>query len=167
MSNSALLRGFQCPPDVFAELCVSLLQSGTSIRFIAQGDSMLPGLRSGDTLICEPAAAHQLKVGDIVFFLTADGQGIFHRIIRIRKLDGNPSYLVQADNSLKPDGWKNAGKILGKVSRLSRANGAEERMDTLIMSLINKWAAFRSRSKLNRYQRLRALEQGFIQAIGR
>lgn len=128
---------------------------------------MLPGLRSGDTLICEPAAAHQLKVGDIVFFLTADGQGIFHRIIRIRKLDGNPSYLVQADNSLKPDGWKNAGEILGKVSRLSRANGAEERMDTLIMSLINKWAAFRSRSKLNRYQRLRALEQGFIQAICR
>lgn len=163
--DSVLLRGYQCPPDVFADLCASLLQAGTSIRFIAQGDSMLPSLRSGDRLICEPAAARQLKVGDVVFFLTADGQAIFHRIIRARKQDGTRSFLVQADNSLRPDGWKSAGEILGRVSRIIRVNGAVAVMDSMKMSLINKWAAFRSRSKLNRFHRLRALEQGFIQVI--
>lgn len=167
MGNNALLRESQCPPDLFAELCASLLQVGTSIRFSAQGDSMLPSLRSGDTLICEPVEGRQLRVGDVVFFITADGQGIFHRIIRTRRQNASPFFLVQADNALKPDGWKSAGEILGRVNHITRASGTKEDMGTFKMSLLNRWAAFRSRSKLNRFRRLRAWEHGFIQALGR
>ena len=72
--NSAFLRGYQCPPDVFAELCVSLLQSGKSIRVFARGDSMLPNLRGGDRLLCSPLDGRSVRVGDIVLYGKYAGQ---------------------------------------------------------------------------------------------
>jgi len=164
--NTAFLRGYQCPPDVFAELCASLLQSGKSIRVFARGDSMLPNLRGGDTLFCSPLDGRPVRVGDIVLYLTPNRQTLFHRVIRAREQDGERFFQVQGDNSLNPEGWKSTAEILGRVARVIRSNGMEQGMDTLVMRLFNRWAAFRSRRKLNRFQRLRALEQGFFSLFG-
>lgn len=164
--NSAFLRGYQCPPDVFAELCVSLLQSGKSIRVFARGDSMLPNLRGGDRLLCSPLDGRSVRVGDIVLYLTPNRQALFHRVIRAREQDGERFYQIQGDNSLNPEGWLGSAEILGQVARVIRSNGTEQGMDTLVMRLFNRWAAFRSRRKLNRFQRLRALEQGFFSLFG-
>jgi len=128
--NSAFLRGYQCPPDVFAELCASLLQSGKSIRVFARGDSMLPNLRGGDTLFCSPLDGRPVRVGDIVLYLTPNRQTLFHRVIRAREQDGERFFQVQGDNSLNPEGWKSTAEILGRVARVIRSNGMEQGMDT-------------------------------------
>jgi len=160
------LREYPCPPNIFAELGADLIRSGKSIRFIACGDSMLPSLRGGDTLICEPVGQSQVRVGDIVFYLTPDKQSIFHRVIRKRRQNNNLSFQVQADNSLKPDGWINEAQILGKISSIQRGSKNLD-MRGLKAKLLNRWAALRTRTKLNRFNHLRALEQCFNQVIGR
>ncbi len=156
------LREYPCPPDIFAELGADLLRSGKSIRFIAIGDSMLPNLSGGDTLICEPLGLSQLRVGDIVFYLTPEKQSIFHRVIRKRRQSDNLLFQVQADNALKPDGWINEAQILGKISSIQGSNKSLD-MRSMKARLLNCWAVLRSRTKLNRFNRLRALEQSFNQ----
>ena len=107
-----------------------------------------------------------MRVGDIVLYLTPNRQALFHRVIRAREQDGERFYQIQGDNSLNPEGWLGSAEILGQVARVIRSNGTEQGMDTLVMRLFNRWAAFRSRRKLNRFQRLRALEQGFFSLFG-
>lgn len=165
--NSAHLREYQCPPDVFAELGAGLLRSGKSIRFIASGDSMLPNLRHGDTLICEPARTDRVSIGDIVFFLTPDRHAIFHRVIRSKQKNGSRFFQVQADNQQKPERWLGTDEILGKVTRVIRNDSTAQDMRSWQMKLKNKWAAFRLRARLNRINHLRELEQCFSQNSGR
>ncbi len=165
--NSAHLREYQCPPDVFAELGAGLLRSGKSIRFIASGDSMLPNLRDGDTLICEPVENGWVSVGDIVFFLTPDRQAIFHRVVRRQTKEGSQFFQIQADNQLKPERWIRSDEILGKLTRVIRSGSTAQELRGWRMKLGNSWAAFRSRARLNRFNRVRMLEQYFSHIINR
>lgn len=95
----------------FDQLISGLLRDGYSVRFVATGDSMYPSIRSGDMLEVEPAAASDLRAGDVV--LTRAPRGLTaHRIIKI----DSACVVTRGDNALRSDGPLPISAIVGRVS---------------------------------------------------
>ena len=63
--------------EVFLDIATDLLSRGYRVRFRAAGYSMHPTIRNGEVVIVEPAAAADLKKGDISLY--QGGRGISAR----------------------------------------------------------------------------------------
>jgi hypothetical protein len=60
------------------------LRRGNALRLRARGGSMLPFLRDGDVLVVRPAAAAEVRVGDVICYEPPAGGLCLHRVIARR-----------------------------------------------------------------------------------
>jgi hypothetical protein len=101
----------------FAQLMIAVLEKGRPFRFKANGISMAPFIKNGDTLTIVPISGMP-TIGSVVAVLTRDGRFFIHRIVGIE----NGSYLVKGDNIDDVDGWFPKEAICGKVSVIEHNN---------------------------------------------
>jgi hypothetical protein len=81
---------------------------------------MLPTIRDGDTLIVEPAAIGQVRVGDIVLYKSGTAL-IAHRVESIaRKSSAAASLRLRGDASESPDAPVLREQVIGRVVAVER-----------------------------------------------
>ena len=147
---------YECSPEVFAEICKSLLMAGKSVRFKALGDSMFPFLHNGDLVIVEPMKAECLKTGEVILYEDGVGHLLLHRIIRKRNnLPGSVEFQIQADNILKPDGWVSSERVFGRLTQFYQ-NGVWLKMDSIGSRAANLLVLAKLKLNLNKYRRFRS-----------
>jgi uncharacterized repeat protein (TIGR01451 family) len=100
---------------LFEELCTALLRRGHAVKFRVSGESMRPNLADGDDVVMEPAAAAELRCGDVVLAENADGL----RVHRVNSKDESSSQVVlRSDTGLEcdPPASRVFGKVIGRQS---------------------------------------------------
>ena len=103
----------------FEPIAVALLAEGRSIRFRADGWSMMPTIRPGDTLVIEPVSGEEISVGTIVFFLLKE-RPLVHRVIAISGEGEERRFTMRGDGSERRDRPVAAGAILGRLLSAER-----------------------------------------------
>lgn len=62
-------------------LAVESLRRGNPLRVRARGGSMLPFLLDGDVVVVRPAAAAEIRIGDVICYEPPSGGLCLHRVI--------------------------------------------------------------------------------------
>lgn len=78
---------------------------------------MHPAIQDGDIVRVEPLVRGQLRVGDVVFYLTATGKPVVHRVIG--KSWGS-SLLLKGDSTSRVDGILPASRARGRIASVER-----------------------------------------------
>lgn len=99
----------------FDEVLEDLLRDGYSVRFVAEGDSMHPTIRSGDKLHITAPSPDSLRPGEVVL-VRADRGLTAHRIVRIDAA----SVVTRGDNALADDRPVAPAAIAGRVTSIER-----------------------------------------------
>jgi hypothetical protein len=110
---------------LFIPLARKLLAEGRSIRFAARGTSMSPFVRDGDLLTVEPARANNLRIGDIVLFLTSADKLVAHRLHGGAASPEGQRLLVRGDNQIESDLIEPA-QVLGRAIDVRRGSRARD-----------------------------------------
>jgi len=121
-----------------------LLQAGIAVHFRASGASMLPLIQEGDILLVKPVAPCQIRVGDVVLFITKECRPLVHRVIKRQKRAQCYSFLLKADQALEEDGLIAQEEVLGRLESVERA-GREISMRSLAYRMMGLGLAWRSR----------------------
>jgi len=100
-------------------LVIDLLRSGRPVRFVANGHSMVPAIRSGDELTVVPLRLCEARIGDV---LACDIQGrlVVHRLLS-RAGDGAR---LRGDAASACDPPLSSADVLGVVTAVERAGRA-------------------------------------------
>jgi signal peptidase I len=100
---------------LFFALTEQLLAEGYSVRFRAEGTSMLPTIGDGDTITIAPGDGRTIQPGDIVLYRLGD-RALAHRIVEVRD---DPSFglvlVPQGDGKSATDAPITPGQIIGKI----------------------------------------------------
>lgn len=111
------------------------LERGQGVSMQADGSSMSPFIRHGDTIELEPLRKVP-RFGDIVLAKGADGRFLVHRIVRA----DHGAFLLRGDVQMECEGPFAANDILGKVI-LSCSRGRVRRHDRGVWRIAGKiWA---------------------------
>ncbi|MHB8218221.1 MAG: S24 family peptidase [Candidatus Sulfotelmatobacter sp.] len=102
------------------ELAEEVLRSFGSLRFAATGWSMLPAVRSGDTLVIDRVTPNQIQVGDIAL-IGRDGRLCAHRVVRLPRGLDDRVWITQGDAMPAPDQPVIEDELLGRVTKIIRA----------------------------------------------
>jgi signal peptidase I len=129
LNNSDLLK-----------LSRELLERDISIRFRVRGFSMRPSIQDGDFITVSSIENSSLKIGDVVFYSTAENNVIVHRVINKYGKNGNMNSLIKGDAGFGPPERVNSQDVLGKVVAIER-NGRERRLDTKLYRIIGLFFA--------------------------
>lgn len=78
------------------------LQGGRT--YIVLSGSMEPGIPTGSLLFVYPADYHTLEAGDIITFRQSDDIVVTHRILSVRKENGDSWFQTKGDANEAPDG---------------------------------------------------------------
>jgi hypothetical protein len=120
-------------PKPFVEVVTGLLSHGYRVRFRAEGASMRPTIRGGETITVEPVS--EVKMGDIALYLVERGL-IAHRVVGIRKRNGKaPVFLTRGEAVGSSEETVQEQQVLGKVVAVER-NGRS-------IDLGGRWAKIR------------------------
>jgi len=138
------LKTYSLSSAAFAALSETLLQAGTAVRFRASGASMLPLIQEGDILLVKPVAPCQIRVGDVVLFITKECRPLVHRVIKRQKQAQCYSFLLKADQASEEDGLIAQEEVLGRLESVERA-GREISMRSLAYRMMGLGLAWRSR----------------------
>jgi hypothetical protein len=140
-----MTRGDQA--NLFTGVSAELLARGCRVRFRADGWSMHPTIRPGESITVEPAQPAELQVGDIGLYRTKRGV-IAHRVIEIHRTE-TPVFLTRGDAAKAADAPVNAGQILGRVVAVERhgrvidVKSRRAKMNQRLRStLSNSWNSF-------------------------
>ena len=114
---------------VFLKLSRALLEEGKSVRFKAKGWSMHPFIQNGDFITVSPIENSSIKIGDVVFYLTAESRVLVHRVIHKYKKHGSMAMLIKGDACFGSPERVNSQKVLGKVVAIER-DGRERKLDS-------------------------------------
>lgn len=101
------------------ELASEVLCSFGSLRFAATGWSMLPTIRSGDTLAIERVSINQVRKGDVVL-VGRDSRLCAHRVVSRLENSGNTFCITRGDAMPAPDRPVLESELLGRVTYLMR-----------------------------------------------
>ena len=104
----------------FAGLSGEILARENRLRFRARGGSMYPFVRDGDILEVEPVDASAIRVGDVIFFLTALGRALAHRVIKKRAEKDEVMLVTKGDQASASDQPISAKDVLGRVTSIER-----------------------------------------------
>ena len=137
------MKTYSLSSAAFAALSETLLQAGTAVRFRANGASMLPLIQAGDFLLVKPVAPCQIRVGDVVLFITEEGRPLVHRVIKDKRAQCY-SFLLKADQASEEDGLIAQEGVLGRLETVERA-GREISMRSLAYRMLGLGLAWRSR----------------------
>jgi len=102
----------------FRPVLKALLIEGLSARFIADGRSMLPTIRDGDTLLVEPVQPESIRCGDV---LVAEYPSAIraHRVVTLPAAGGR-AFVMRGDALPLPDAPISPERILGRVAGVER-----------------------------------------------
>ena len=78
---SASRRTTSGPAETFDVLAAESLRRGNTLRLRARGGSMLPFLVDGDIVVVRPAAAAEVRIGDVICYEPLSGGLCLHRVI--------------------------------------------------------------------------------------
>ncbi|UCC38712.1 MAG: signal peptidase I [Candidatus Aminicenantes bacterium] len=118
----------------FLGLSLDILNKGKSIRFHARGWSMRPFIQDGDFITVSPIEHSSIKIGDVIFYSTAEDKLIAHRVIHKQKQNGHLTIWAKGDALFGPPERIDIKNVLGKVSTIER-NGKKERLDTNLFQI--------------------------------
>jgi len=118
---------------LFADIVTELLSRGHRVRFRADGVSMHPTIRAGETVTVEPVS--KIGIGDIVFYRAERGL-IAHRVVRIRKENGGAVFLTRGEARGSTDEAVLDQHVFGRVLAVER-NGRS-------INLAGRWEKIRS-----------------------
>lgn len=121
-------------PDVHAAVLELLGRAGTTTRVTLTGTSMTPTLPAGSSLVLRHGS-RGVRVGSLVAYLL-QGQGVVHRVVRIRRQGERRELQTQGDAVNRPDAWIGEEQVLAVVIAAG-APGAER-------SLEGPWARLRA-----------------------
>jgi signal peptidase I len=113
------------PPhlDAATGLFEDLLNGGSRLRVRVTGQSMWPLVRDGDVVTIKKALPSSLRVGNLIFFVNAEGSPVLHRLIRKRcRVDGRMMFQTKGDALLSKDEPVLENRVLGKVCRIEQKN---------------------------------------------
>lgn len=77
------------------------------------GSSMVPAIRSGDTLFIKDGT-ESIRVGDIILFKKGPEEVTCHRVIETQ-INPNLMFKTKGDANKKPDGWIAVDQVKSKV----------------------------------------------------
>ena len=104
----------------FSTVAASLLSTGFSVRFRAGGHSMGAAVRDGEHVVVAPAAAGDVRIGDIVFCETWRGP-LAHRVQRIeRGVADVVRFVLRGDASFEDDRPVTATQVRGRLVSVER-----------------------------------------------
>lgn len=108
----------------FSDLCAGLLRGGDAVRFTATGASMAPAIRHGDRLTVVPARASEVRLGDVVLYVTPRGLTA-HRVVKALSASGE--HLEMRGDAPRSQTERVPGTaVLGRVTRVERAATSAE-----------------------------------------
>lgn len=81
----------------------------------ARGSSMWPTVWHGDILTVEPAAAAELKVGDVAVYRRGPGDLAVHRLVRTRAGEAGPLLTLRGDGQGQAGETVSADCVIGRV----------------------------------------------------
>ena len=101
------------------ELAAETLRSFGTLRLRVRGQSMLPSIWPGDTLVIKHSNFADIAPGDIVLY--SRGNRFFaHRVLRGIEVADNPQLITQGDALRKQDAPVSPVELLGRVSQIIR-----------------------------------------------
>lgn len=130
------------------KLSREFLERGTSIRFQAKGWSMRPFIRDGDFITVSPIASSSIRIGDVIFYSTAEDKVIVHRVVNKYEKDGRMTMLIKGDACFGAPEKVDAQNVLGKVVAINR-NERERKLNTKLYRIIG--LLFAGLSPFNRW----------------
>lgn len=132
-SHETLFRIVTCD---FIEIAEDILGRGERFRFRANGSSMFPFIKDGDSVTIT-TCGESVSTGDVVLLKTATGRLLLHRIVR--KLEFG--VVTMGDALLSDDGVTLYRDILGKAERVS-GNGYNFHLTPPFSYFVGKIIAF-------------------------
>jgi hypothetical protein len=130
----------------FLGACDRLLSNGHTIRFTAEGWSMYPTIRDGETVDVAPIDPARIRRGDVLLCRLGSGT-VAHRVIDFDRTAATVSAIVlRGDAAFAPDPPLTARDILGQVIATTRG-GARRRLDTRASRLLGPLVARAWRAK--------------------
>jgi len=103
-------------------LLEDILNKELHLRVKATGKSMAPFLHGGEILTIKKVPGSSLHIGDLIFFKTADGFPLLHRIVKKQSMGDMFLFQTKGDAVSTPDEPVRERDILGKVCRIERTN---------------------------------------------
>jgi hypothetical protein len=103
---------------------------------------MHPAIQDGDILWVEPLGGANVRLGDVVLYLTSTGRPIVHRVVG--KFRG--SLLIKGDSAYQEDGLLSASSVRGTVVSVERGDtiidlrAGRGRYRTVLRSWVRWWA---------------------------
>lgn len=117
MPDDTPRKPLSASPTELVALLRSQLAEGRTVRLRAEGHSMMPLIRPGDTLIIRATSAKKVHCGQVlVLASTQQDKLVIHRL-RCKKAG---QLQTQGDNASQPDGLFRDGNLLGVVNYLER-----------------------------------------------
>jgi signal peptidase I len=106
-------------PDSRSAALTAVLAAGRLARLPAVGNSMLPTIRPGDTLVVGRTDAEPVAVGEVIVWL-ADERLIAHRVVRLWEQAGESYFQTRGDARRQTDPVAPRARILGRVVAVER-----------------------------------------------
>src|SRR3954465_11145691 len=100
----SMLRSVSIKRDaaLFVSMIERLLGSGHQVRFQAEGLSMLPTIRDGDTIVLAPSDRRAILPGDVVLYRQGV-RAIVHRIVDVRGTQSGITLVLGGDGNQPND----------------------------------------------------------------
>ncbi|MFA4911166.1 MAG: signal peptidase I [Desulfobacteria bacterium] len=118
------------------KLSREFLEKDMSIRFQAKGFSMRPFIQDGDFITVSPVGSSSVRIGDVVFYSTAEDNVIVHRVVNKYGKDGNMNLVIKGDASFSSPEKVDIQNVLGKVVAIER-NGRKRNLETRFYRTLN------------------------------
>jgi hypothetical protein len=113
---------FEAPTSEELRLFEDILISGAELRVKVTGRSMAPFLNDGDVVRIRKVDRGMLAPGDLIFFKTAQGAPVLHRIMtRRRTRENRMRYVTKGDALIACDAPVMDDDILGKVIKIEKS----------------------------------------------
>lgn len=109
----------QCTGVEFYELGRDLVDTGLSLRCQVRGRSMFPFLLDGDIIQVAPFRIQGLRIGDIIFYRSADRM-LAHRVVGFVTTSSGECARVRGDAFLQEDPPVAEEDLIGRVELVSR-----------------------------------------------
>jgi hypothetical protein len=124
----------------FLEICDGLLARRHIVRFTAEGWSMYPAIRDGETVEVAAIDPRRIRRGDVLLCRLGAGT-VAHRVVRLeRTANGVSAIVLRGDAAFAPDAPLSADQILGKVIATTRA-GVRRPLDTATARIVGSLTA--------------------------
>lgn len=113
--------------DAIIDIIKEKLQSGGTVTFTPNGESMLPMLRDGKDVVVLAKPRVRLRLYDVALYQRDNGQYVLHRVI---DFDSDGSYVMCGDNEFHREHGIRDSQIIGVVIAFHR-KGTPYRADSL------------------------------------